>query len=373
VWLRRLLVLAAIGGCAYLVVERPLSRHDRAPVAGFPKQIRQRVHRMSTRQKIDRVLLLGFSGRGRSPSLLKELRKDSLGGVYLGAANWSGTRGTRALVNSIRAAGSARHRLAPLIVTSQQGGGGRTFGQLPPRKLAISIGARAVPKLAEAWSLEAGRALHGLGVDLNLFPAVDVAIPASPYADLSFGDDPAVVRALARAALIGCQKARIGCAPGRFPGLGGASQDTDVGPATVGSPEETILADDLAPYRGAISAGAPAIVLSNAFYAAFDAATPASLSPEIATKLLRQRLRFRGVAITDDLGAGAIGRGSGAKAAPQAIAAGADLVLIERPGQGQAARAAMTRALADGSLEEGRLDIAAARVLQLTLRLGRLR
>ncbi len=76
----------------------------------------------------------------------------------------------------------------------------------------------------------------------------------------------------------------------------------------------------------------PAVVLSLAFYAAYDPVTPAALSEPVATGLLRDQLGFSGVAITDDLGAGAVRSGySVPKAAVAALAAGSDLIQIDSP------------------------------------------
>ena len=109
------------------------------------------------------------------------------------------------------------------------------------------------------------------------------------------------------------------------------------------------------------------MVLSLAFYAAYDPVTPAPLSPEVATGLLRDELGFEGVAITDDLGAGAVRSGySVPKAAVAALAAGADLVQIDAPeDQAAGARGDRRRGRRRRALALERLQEAAARVLEL--------
>jgi beta-N-acetylhexosaminidase len=373
----RLLLMAFLAAIAGVLVwlASPLGDPDggRKPGA-LPKKIQRRLDQMSTERKIDAVLILGFEGRSPSSSVLGELRRHPPGGVFLGARNWSSPRQATALVAAIRRAargGRGSNPAGPLIVAAQSGGAGRAFPQLPPARSEPQLG-QGSPKLARRSAAEAGRGLRRVGVRLNLFPAADVATLAGPLASRSFGDDPALVRRMTVAALRGCTDARIGCAPGRFPGLGAVSQDTDAGPGTVGSSAEELEQRDLRPFTAAIGARVPAIVLSHAFYAAFDPVTPASLAPEVTTRLLRGKLHFQGAAITDDLSAGAIAQPPG-EAAAVALAAGADMVLVGQPGQGAAVHRAIARAISHRELSGKRLDQAVGRALLLTQRLAVLR
>src|SRR5207244_6364403 len=101
------------------------------------------------------------------------------------------------------------------------------------------------------------------------------------------------------------------------------------------------------------------------FYAAYDPLTPGALTPGIATDLLRGQLGFGGLAITDDLGAGAITATERVpEAAVEAIAAGADLIQIDDPRDQRGVRAAIGRAVVDGVIPRERLADAAARVLE---------
>ena len=110
----------------------------------------------------------------------------------------------------------------------------------------------------------------------------------------------------------------------------------------------------------------PAVVLSLAFYVAYDPVTPGALSGAVVTGLLRDQLGYQGVAITDDLGAGAVRSGTSvAKAAVAALAAGADLVRIDAPADQAGVQAAIVDAVAAGELPQERLEQAAGRVLEL--------
>jgi beta-N-acetylhexosaminidase len=236
------------------------------------------------------------------------------------------------------------------------------------------MGNRGSARAVEAWARSSGEALRAAGIDLDLFPVADVPTVTSPLAERSFSDDPVLTAALTAAAIRGCRDARIACAVSHFPGLGAASQDTADGPATVSLDQATLDSRDLAAFRAAFAERAPAVVLSLAFYAAYDPVTPGALTPAVATGLLRDELGFQGVAITDDLDSGAITADySVPEAAVDALRAGADMVQIDAPGEEAGVRDAIVRAVASGSLPEDRLREAASRVLELKRRIGLLR
>ncbi|HXV52691.1 MAG TPA: glycoside hydrolase family 3 N-terminal domain-containing protein [Solirubrobacterales bacterium] len=321
---------------------------------------------MTPEQLAEQVLLVGFAGTDPSAGFVEELRSRQLGGVFVRAENWADAASGTALVAALRAAGRGEGRIPPLIVAAQEGGRYRSFGDLPPERTELEIGDGGSIDEAEGWAREAAEALRSAGFDLNLFPVADVATLDSPLGDRAFSDDPATVTELTAAAVRGCAAAGLACAAVHFPGLGAASEDTDRGQATVGLDQETLEARDLGPFATAFSEGMPAVGLSLAFYVAYDPATPAALSARVTTGLLREGLGFEGVAITDDLGAGAVRAGySAPKAAVSALAAGADLIRIDAPGNQRGVAEAIVAAVESGSLPLARLQQAAARVVEL--------
>jgi beta-N-acetylhexosaminidase len=133
------------------------------------------------------------------------------------------------------------------------------------------------------------------------------------------------VAARTRASVRGLRSAGIAATAKHFPGLGGATVNTDDGPATV----EVPLDRDLVPFRAAVDDGVPLVMLSHASYPAIDSRRIASQSRPMVTGLLRERLGFDGVIVTDSLEAAAVLARSGvAVAAERSIRAGADLILM---------------------------------------------
>ncbi len=356
-----------------------------APAGEVPASVRDLVDELSPEEKIDQVLLLGFEGTDAGAEIVAELRERQLGGVLVTDRNWVDSSQLEALVAELRAAARSGGRIPPLIAAPQEGGPFRAFPDLPPSERPLDVGDSGDPELAEKSAREAGIALRGIGFDLDLFPVADVATLDSPIADRAYSDDPAVAAAMTAAAIRGCRAAEIACAPSHFPGLGAASQSTEEGPATVSLDIAGLAARDLTPFETAFRAGAPAVVLSHAFYAAFDAVTPASLSSLVTHDLLRDDLGFEGVAITDDLGAGAIkARGAASEvggksprggsavtaAAIAALQAGADLLMISAPEDQAGVTDALIEAVGTGDISEDRLDEAVGRVLVLKQQLG---
>ena len=188
----------------------------------------------------------------------------------------------------------------------------------------------------------------------------------SPVGGRAFSDDAVLAAELTAAALRGCEEAGLACAPPHFPGLGAASQDVADGPATVSLDAASLEARDLEPFRAAVAEDAPAVVLSLALYPAYDAVTPGAFVPDIVDGLLRNRLGFKGVAITDDLDAGAVQATYRVpEAAVAALRAGADLLQIGSAEDQGRVRTALLAAVESGELPADRLAEAAARVLEL--------
>jgi beta-N-acetylhexosaminidase len=345
------------------------SDEEDAPVVAGPAvsaETTAQVEELSPAELADQVMLVGFAGAEADPDFAGELDEHNYGGVLVRSENWTDAATGTALVGTLRAAGREDGRIPPLIVATQEGGRYRSFSDLPPPATELEIGDDGSTDRAQKWARDTSKALREAGFDLNLFPVADVSTLDAPIADRAFSDDAATVTELTAASIRGCTEAGLACAALHFPGLGGASADTDRGQATVGLDPSTLESRDLTPFATAFAEGMPAVVLSHAFYAAFDPITPGSLSPEVVTGLLRTNMGFEGVAITDDLGAGAIRAGySVPKAAVESLAAGADLVRIDAPEDQAGVREAIVASVGDGSLPLERLQAAAARVLEL--------
>jgi beta-N-acetylhexosaminidase len=367
-------VVVALAVAVWLLLVRDDSsggEGGRAGVPGVSAGAAQLAERLAPEQLVDQVLLLGFDGVDASAPFVGELRTRQLGGLLVGGANWTGAGAGQALISAARQSASLGGAIPPLIVGSQEGGPYRSFADLPPDQTELEVADTGSVDDAEEWARSTSEALAKAGFDLNLFPVADVATLDSPIADRAFSDDPTLAAQLTAAAVRGCRAGAVACAALHFPGLGAASSDTSRGPATVSLDEAGLSARDLEPFRAAFAERAPAVVLSLAFYAAYDPVTPAAMTEPIVGGLLRDDLGFQGVAITDDLGSGAVRSGySPRDAALAALLAGADLIQLASPEDQNGVREALLQALADGELPRDRLVEAASRVIELKRTLG---
>ena len=215
-------------------------------------------------------------------------------------------------------------------------------------------------------------------MNLNLAPVLDVYRQAGNFDDefgRSYSMDPNVCAECGAAFVTAQQKLGIAATAKHFPGLGAATvdQNTDLGPVTLDVPLADLRSIDERPFLAAIAAGVRLVMTSWAVYPALDPELPSGLSPTIVGRELRQRLKFRGVTITDALEAGAIASfGTPAQCGVLAAQAGMDVLLASARdvSEGQDTVAALADALQNHTLNPGHFDIALRRVLALRDRLA---
>lgn len=318
---------------------------------------------MPLERKVAQLLLLGFPGQDAYDPIFERLRELGIGGIVLDDVNYSYADQLGVLAGEAAAVAEAEGHVAPWVLAPQEGGENNAFADLPPPSSAADTvsGAQAFDEAEQA-----ARALAPLGVNGVLAPVADVAAPSSvAVGSRAYSDDPREVATYVDAVVDAYRGTAVLSAAAHFPGLGSATADTRLAVAQVPTPLDGLRRHDLVPFRTAIRAGVPAIVLSNALYVTDDYVTPGSLSRAIATTLLRDELRFGGIAITDDLADPAVtALTSIPDAAVQAIQAGADVVQISGPPEAQvAAYEAVLAAVRRGRIDRARLEAAVLRNL----------
>ncbi|GGP00612.1 glycoside hydrolase family 3 protein [Wenjunlia tyrosinilytica] len=225
--------------------------------------------------------------------------------------------------------------------------------------------------LTRAVATEIGRSLACAGVNLNLGPVADVNNnPSNPVIGVrSFGCDHKTVAAHTAAYIEGLQSVGVAACAKHFPGHGNTTTDSHHERTVVEDTAAEFEATAFPPFKAAIRAGVRSIMTAHITATAFDAA-PATISAPIVTGLLRDRLGYDGVVITDSLEMAAIEDTVGlVEGAVQALIAGVDaLCLGVRDGEARTAalREAIVGAVRQGRLPEQRLAQAAARISALS-------
>jgi beta-N-acetylhexosaminidase len=302
-----------------------------------------------------------------------EIRKGLIGGVLLRAGKMTADE-VRAL--TARLQGWAAESGTPLLIAVDNEGGpeftlkSAGLTQFPSN---MARGATYSDMYAFLASYFDAKELRSLGVSMNLAPVLDVNTnSANPIIGLrSFGEDAETVAEMGQIAVEGSRRARVAPVAKHFPGHGSTSTDSHVSMPVVEKSSAELDALELVPFRAAIAAGVPAIMTAHVAYPALDpSGLPATLSRPIVTDLLRGRLGFDGVVVTDDLEMKAISdHWTVPVAAVRAVAAGDDLLLI-RTSTPSLVLQALENALHDNVLRSQEIDAAVARVARLKAELG---
>ena len=265
----------------------------------------------------------------------------------------------------------------PLLVAIDQEGG-RVNRLKPVRGFPASISHEELGQIDDPGETfrqaeRTARTLADLGINLNLAPVVDLdANPDNPVIKgkkRSFSSDPETVARHA-VAFVQAHRAQgvLSCAK-HFPGHGSARGDTHLGLVDIST---TWRERELIPFQRLIAAGlCDAIMSAHVFNAKLDPESPATLSPATLTGLLREKLGFEGVIISDDMEMKAISSHYGLEhSVPAAIAAGVDLLCFGNnlnydPGIAGKAIDILVRAVESGRIPESRIDTSLARVRAL--------
>jgi beta-N-acetylhexosaminidase len=328
--------------------------------------------------RVGQLLLLGWIGHGTDGALpaLRELRAGGLVLVDNASSAAEATALTRSLADLARGAGLQ----APLLAVDHEGGPvQRIVDETVPNLGSNAQFAARQPTDAEACQrgLDQARALRGLGFNVNLAPVLDVNNnPANPIiGERSYGADPQLVGRLGSAYIRGLQGGGVAAVGKHFPGHGNTAVDSHLQLPVLNQTLADLERVELVPFRQALRAPNPlaAIMVGHLALPALDpSGTPASLSRPIVTGLLRERLGFQGLVVSDDLGAmhAVTDNFPPGEAAVHAVQAGVDLLILVGGAPQRASRDALLAALASGQLRRDRLDEAVRHVLTVKSRFG---
>ncbi|HET7684839.1 MAG TPA: glycoside hydrolase family 3 N-terminal domain-containing protein [Candidatus Limnocylindria bacterium] len=319
------------------------------PVRGAQPVLAADMRRPGLRTKIGQMLLVGFRGTTADPRsrVVADITRNAVGGVVLfdrtggrssTVRNISSPAQLRTLVSGLQAAALRTPPGSPLIVAVDQEGGAvarlnrrNGFAATPT---AASLGARNDPAATLAQATSMARTLAAMGINLNLAPVVDLNVnprnPAIGRNGRSFSADPRRVVAHAGAFVDGHRAVGVRTTLKHFPGQGSAAGDTHLGVVDV---TRRWTDAELAPFTSLVGAGrADAVMTGHIFNARLDPDHPATLSTAVVTGLLRERIGFGGVVVSDDLQMGAIRAAYGwDEAVALAVIAGVDLLMIADP------------------------------------------
>lgn len=341
---------------------------DALPTQAELDRARQDADQLDTRRLAAQLVV---PRRENDPAVAARLTQEvGFGGAVLFAEHVPASRD--AVVSTVTRANEqisqavAADRPWPAFIGVDQEGGpiarlGAPLTQFPS---AMALGATGDASLARKVGAASGSELAALGFTVVLAPDADVTSgPDDPTIGVrSPGSDAALVARIAVGYAQGYADAGLLSAGKHFPGHGSVAGDTHVGGVRQKAGLDALMARDLLPFSDLITAGVPALMTAHIVLDSVDSKAPATLSRPVLTGLLREKLGFRGLVVTDALEMGAVTEGAGpGEAAVQAVEAGADVLLM--PSDPRAAAVALTQAVDSGRLSRDRLLDSAARMI----------
>ncbi|HSC87717.1 MAG TPA: beta-N-acetylhexosaminidase [Polyangiaceae bacterium] len=296
-------------------------------------------------------------------STLKELLDRGVGGVVLFARNISSPEQVGKLIHDIKA-----YAGRPLFVGLDQEGGlvqrlKDGFTRIPPMR---AIGALADVELAEQLGRFIGTELRAVGVDVNFAPILDVDTnPLNPIiGNRSFSRDPELVGRLGVALGRGLEAAGVASCGKHFPGHGDTAQDSHQELPSLPHSLERLEAVELVPFRAWTAANLASIMTAHVIFEPLDPDYPATMSRRVLHGILRERLGYQGLIITDDIEMKAIADHYGyEEAAIRGVNAGVDNFLCCHTADvAHRIIDTLVEAVTVGRIGQARIDDAGARV-----------
>jgi len=273
-------------------------------------------------------MMIGISGTSLTAAEKRHLREIKPGGVILFRRNISSFQQLAKLNLELQKISLEVSGRPLLISTDQEGGRVARLQISPAMPSALAMGMTNNEKVVEAVSLESGRLLKALGINMNLAPVLDVLIDHSHsfIGERSFGVDAQTVAHLGSSFAQGQLRAGVIPTSKHFPGAGMIQKDPHVEKVNAGQLNHL----DLSPFRNFAQIFPSAMMMSHASYPSLDSSgLPATYSSKIMKDLLRKEWGYRGLIMTDDIlmkGAGV--SSSLADSSLQSLQAGADMVMV---------------------------------------------
>ncbi len=333
-----------------------------------PDPVEELLSAMTTEQKVGQLLVAGIEGLTPGTDGAAAIQKYQVGGIILFGRNVESAAQLAALTNELKALNGS---YVTLFMSVDEEGG--RVSRMPPEVQDLPspyryIQAGGEPRL---WSGVLAEECRAFGFNMDFAPSLDVwSNPENTViGDRAFGTEWEEVARIAADAVLGFSECGVIPVVKHFPGHGDTSADSHKELPVADKTLEEWMEQELLPFRSAIAADAPAVMVGHILMKQLDPDYPASLSPKVVNGLLRQDLGFDGMVVTDDLTMGAISNTYGmGEAAVLAVEAGCDLLLVcHRTENLAAAYDGLLAAVSSGRVTVERLDQSVRRILKVKL------
>jgi len=319
---------------------------------------------------VGQKLVGGFPGKEMSPEFIELVKEYKVSNVILFTRNVESRKQLRSLCQSIQELVKEETGYGAFITIDQEGG---VVTRLPEDSVnvpgAMALAATGSPESARlAAEITAGE-LRALGINFNLAPVLDINNnAANPVIGVrSFGDTAEKVVEYGGAAIEGYLSGGVLAAAKHFPGHGDTSVDSHIGLPVIDKSLEELSRLELKPFQSVVQKGIPAVMSSHILFPQLEPEkVPCTMSRKIITGLLKEKLGFQGLVISDCLEMDAIRKYYGiTRGAVQAAGAGIDLILISHTASFvREAALAIYQELEEGRLSMEELEESAAKIIR---------
>lgn len=352
-------------------VEESKSAQEEIPIAQQNLTIDEKVDKivasMSKTEKIGQMVMIGIQGTKVDDDSLYMLNQYHMGGVILFDRNMESLEQVKQLTSDLQAQSNEK---VPLFIGIDEEGGDvvRMAEKLTPAPSQKEIGATGDIEQAKTWAIKTAKSLKDMGINVNFAPVADVGSNDKR----SYSTDANTVIDFVRAATKGYQQENIIYSLKHFPGIGKGKVDSHIDSSSIDVAKEVLMTEDIIPFKTIIDENDPNdyfILVSHLKYLALDEEYPASLSSKIMTDLLRNKLGYKGIIITDDMEMGAVANHNDFRSiGVNAVKAGADIVLVchEYKHQ-QEVYLGLLDAVNSGEISQERIDESVKRIIKVKL------
>lgn len=338
----------------------------------------ERIGAMTLEQKVAQLFIVtpealveGVSQVTQAGDMTREgVTAHPVGGIVYFAQNLLDPEQTTTMLANVKQFYADAGNVAPFIAVDEEGGtvvrvaDNEAFGAQDVGD-ASALGSAGDTEAAKRAAEQIADYLMPLGFNLDFAPVADVVDPlrSDTMGLRSFSSDAAVAADMVRAEVEGFRDKKMLCCAKHFPGIGAAAGDSHEGAITIEATNEELETVDLVPFRAAIEAGVPMIMVGHVSLPNIVGdSTPAPLSSAVVQGMLRDSLGYTGIIVTDSLSMGAItDYYTPAEAAVAALKAGCDIPLM--PERFDEAYQGVLDAVQAGKLTEERLDESLIRIL----------
>ena len=338
----------------------------------------ERIGAMTLEQKVAQLFIVtpealveGVSQVTQAGDMTREgVTAHPVGGIVYFAQNLLDPEQTTTMLANVKQFYADAGNVAPFIAVDEEGGtvvrvaDNEAFGAQDVGD-ASALGSAGDTEAAKRAAEQIADYLMPLGFNLDFAPVADVVDPlrSDTMGLRSFSSDAAVAADMVRAEVEGFRDKKMLCCAKHFPGIGAAAGDSHEGAITIEATNEELETVDLVPFRAAIEAGVPMIMVGHVSLPNIVGdSTPAPLSSAVVQGMLRDSLGYTGIIVTDSLSMGAItDYYTPAEAAVAALKAGCDIPLM--PERLDEAYQGVLSAVQVGELTEERLDESLTRIL----------